>query len=541
MKKINIEHLFKNWTLTDYVDFLGQKETIEYYHLLKELGFELSLENITITRFRDLYLEDETHRNNEIYNFINRLEEEYVNELSQRYSGVNFSAGDNSYQKLANYYCHNVDEFLSIFDIEVIKPVAEIFEPKSIKTIQPKFGLREYQKQCCVDLEEFNQQGRERVLLHLPTGAGKTRTAINYACEYLRNNPEKFVVWLADTTELCDQALQAFEQGWKYLGDRELSRFAMYGNREFSLDGIYEGFAILGLQKFRSLTNKEDIQRILPSFKERVGLIIFDEAHKALAPSYRLLTELLMERSSGNVDKPYLVGLSATPGRSLTDDDENNKLSELFYNNKVSMRVRGYSSPIEYLQEKGYLAKAIFRTIDYDISQVNFALFNQQSADEFINDTLAKDINRNNAIIKYIQEHFISNPHSKNIVFSCSLEHCQTLELWLNGLGIVAKSISGNTDTIVRKNYIDRYVNGDIQVLINYGVLTAGFDAPCTDAVFITRPTNSLVQYLQMAGRAMRGVKSGGHAECVIYTVNDEIEAFNNMFKAFDYWNNNWN
>ena len=120
------------------------------------------------------------------------------------------------------------------------------------------------------------------------------------------------------------------------------------------------------------------------------------------------------------------------------------------------------------------------------------------------------------------------------------MEHSKTLEIWLNGLGYTAKSISGNTPNIIRQNYIERYSNGDIQILINYGVLTAGFDAPCTNSVFITRPTSSLVQYLQMAGRAMRGPKSGGHNHCKVYTVNDEIDAFRNMFKAFDYWNNNW-
>lgn len=539
---MNIEKIFNNWTLTDYADFLGQKETIQYNNLLKELGFEVSLDNIVITKFRDIYLYSEAERINKIHDFINRLDQELIEELfNQLGEAATYDAGENKYHKLADYYCQHIDSFLSIFNIRVQKPTDKTVVPKSVKAIKPKYGLRTYQKQCCADLEMFKGQGRERVLLHLPTGAGKTRTAINYACEYLRNNPKKFVVWLADTTELCDQALFAFEEGWEHLGDRKLNRFAMYGDSEFSFDGSYEGFAVLGLQKFRSMTSKTAIQRVLPYFKERVGLVIFDEAHKALAQSYKLLTELLIESPSDGSAKPYLVGLSATPGRSLTDDEENNKLSQLFYNNKVGMTVPGYSSPIEYLQEKAYLAKANFKTIDYDLSKVNFSLFNPQSQDEFINDTLAKDINRNHAIINYIQNHFIVNPLSKNIVFSCSLDHSETLEIWLNGLGIVAKSISGKTDITVRKNYIDRYTNGDIQVLINYGVLTAGFDAPCTDAVFITRPTNSLVEYLQMAGRAMRGIESGGHEECSIYTVNDEIEAFSNMFKAFDYWNNNWN
>lgn len=116
------------------------------------------------------------------------------------------------------------------------------------------------------------------------------------------------------------------------------------------------------------------------------------------------------------------------------------------------------------------------------------------------------------------------------------MQHAIELEIWLNGIGIISKAITGSTDSEFIKDYIERFKDRQIRILINYGVLTAGFDAPCTDCVLITRPTNSLIQYLQMAGRAMRGPKSGGNEKCMIYTVNDELEEFKNMFKAFGYW-----
>lgn len=533
---------FKNWTQSDYSEFINNKNVIEYHKTLTELGFDVSLQNVVLSIYRDIYLCSEEERNKKIYALIQRLESEQISELILKYGNAQEYPGDNNYRKLGNYFCHNIDDFLAMLGLYVTKPINKVDEPKSIEAIYPKYSIRDYQKQCCNEITIAFSENKERVLLHLPTGAGKTRTAINYVCEYLRDNPKKFVVWLADTSELCDQAVKAFEQGWASLGDRPMSRFAMYGNRSFSLSGIYEGFAVIGLQKFHSLTNKEEIRSLLPNFQEKIGLVIFDEAHKALAPSYNLLVELLLAASEKQENtRAKLLGLSATPGRSLTNDEENIKLGQLFYNNKIGMKIPGYNSPIEYLQEQGFLAKAIFKDIDYDLSKVNFNLFNEQGENTFINETLANDINRNSAIIKYVQEHFSHNPASKNIIFSCSLEHSKSLEIWLNSLGYIAKLIDGNTDSITRKNYIDRYSNGDIQILINYGVLTAGFDAPVTDAVFITRPTNSLVQYLQMAGRAMRGIKSGGHADSTVYTVNDEIEEFSNMFKAFDFWNNNWN
>ncbi|HEY4538376.1 MAG TPA: DEAD/DEAH box helicase [Erysipelothrix sp.] len=539
---MNCFNYFKNWTQSDYSEFINNKNIIDYHNTLKELDFDVSLQNIVLSIYSDIYLFSEEERNKKIYALIQRLEFEQISELILKHNNIYDYPGDNDYQKLGNYFCHNIDEFLAMLGLYVTKPTDKINELQSVETIYPRYSIRDYQKQCCSEINAVFSENKERVLLHLPTGAGKTRTAINYVCEYLRDNPKKFVVWLADTSELCDQALKAFEQGWESLGDRPMNRFAMYGNISFSLSGIYEGFAVIGLQKFHSLTNKEEIQKLLPDFQEKIGLVIFDEAHKALAPSYNLLVELLLSAHEKQANtRVKLLGLSATPGRSLTNDEENIKLGLLFHNNKVGMKIPGYNSPIEYLQEQGFLAKAIFKNINYDLSKVNFSLFNEQSENTFINETLAKDINRNHAIVQHVQEHFAHNPSSKNIIFSCSLEHSKNLEIWLNGLGYIVKLIDGSTHSVTRKNYIDRYTHGDIQILINYGVLTAGFDAPVTDAVFITRPTQSLVQYLQMAGRAMRGVKSGGHSECVIYTVNDEIEAFSNMFKAFDYWNNNWN
>ena len=58
-------------------------------------------------------------------------------------------------------------------------------------------------------------------------------------------------------------------------------------------------------------------------------------------------------------------------------------------------------------------------------------------------------------------------------------------------------------------------------VMVNYGVLTTGFDAPATSAALIARPTRSLVLYSQMVGRATRGTRVGGNAQAEIVTVVD--------------------
>ena len=78
-------------------------------------------------------------------------------------------------------------------------------------------------------------------------------------------------------------------------------------------------------------------------------------------------------------------------------------------------------------------------------------------------------------------------------------------------------------------------------VLCNYGVLTAGFDAPRTSAAVIARPTKSLVLYSQMVGRATRGPKAGGNTEAEIVTVVDtSLPGFGAMSDAFRNWEDVW-
>ena len=63
---------------------------------------------------------------------------------------------------------------------------------------------------------------------------------------------------------------------------------------------------------------------------------------------------------------------------------------------------------------------------------------------------------------------------------------------------------------------------------------------PKTNVAIIARPTNSLVQYSQMVGRAMRGTRSGGNDTCRIYTVADDIDEFRNVAAAFEHWDEIW-
>ena len=127
------------------------------------------------------------------------------------------------------------------------------------------------------------------------------------------------------------------------------------------------------------------------------------------------------------------------------------------------------------------------------------------------------------------------------IIFACNVVNSQELAATLCCLGYSASSLDSKNDTTEsRRAKIADFKSGRLRIIVNYGILTTGFDAPRTNVAIIGRPTKSLVLYSQMVGRAMRGKKRGGNAECNVYTVIDDIPEFTNISHAFEYWDQSW-
>lgn len=407
-----------------------------------------------------------------------------------------------------------------------------------ILSIESAYPMYPYQQKIVKKVNGLMSSSSDhRCLVHLPTGAGKTRTAMNIACEHLRENHEGLVLWLADTSELCSQAASEFHKAWSSLGNRSTKLYSYFSDTNISLGGIDSGFLVAGLQKLNSTRGSNEYKILYEQLRKHVTLIIFDEAHKAIAPTYaQSIQDMISERNT-----TFLLGLSATPGRKLEfDSDEDEQLARFFDGNKVTMNVAGYESPIKYLVEEKYLAKANFENIDYDGSKIILAdAFSNQKRSDEIRKALSEDESRNLKLLDVISQEYEKG--SSIIVFACSVDHSRALSTMLAFNGIEAYSLDSKNDTNETRRFkIENYSKGNVRVLINYNILTAGFDAPRTNVAIIARPTDSLVQYSQMAGRAMRGERSGGNKECTIYTVRDDIPAFRSVTQAFSHWDSLW-
>ena len=213
----------------------------------------------------------------------------------------------------------------------------------------------------------------------------------------------------------------------------------------------------------------------------------------------------------------------------------------MFCQNKVSIDPRGHGSAVTYLIHNRYLADPRFVHVSFD-SEVAIPE-PRPGMDYNIDDldNLGRSDERTQKIVELAER--AASRHPRTIVFCPSVDSALECNEILRARGIAAQVITANTPGDDRRAIIDDFKsdNREPMVIFNFGVLTAGFDAPRTRCVIIARPTTSLVLYSQMAGRALRGPRTGGNSKAEIYTVADtDLLGFGSVTEAFTHWEDLW-
>ncbi|WP_280703982.1 DEAD/DEAH box helicase family protein [Kitasatospora sp. GP30] len=403
----------------------------------------------------------------------------------------------------------------------------------------PAYGMFQHQRLAASKVRRLLYSGERKAVLHLPTGVGKTRTGMNLICDHLRQNEPSVVVWLARGRELLEQAAGEFERAWESLGNRKVDVVRMWGDAPTDLDGLTDGIVVLGLDK-ATAANKAD-----PTFLDRLAiratLTVFDEAHQAIAPTYRRVVDALTLRNDAS-----LLGLTATPGRTWANVSEDEKLSDFFARQKVMLELEGYDNPVTALIDQGYLARPAFRTVAADSGLKLSARDKQALAASFdIPDSLlarfGDNVQWNLQVVRTVLD--LGKQHRRILLFAGSVQHSRLLTAILSVFGLDADQVTAESSTRHRDRAIARFKSPASRpmVLSNYGVLTTGFDAPAASAAVIARPTRSLVLYSQMVGRVIRGPKAGGTPTCDIVTVTDPaLPGFGDVAEAFTNWEDVW-
>lgn len=472
---------------------------------------------------------------------IEALRPDEANDLLDK---LGISDQDEPYETLCNAHIRKnseiENELFSFFETPVPKP-EPVQEVDGVENIHPNRGLFPHQLEAEKNVKKDLEGTGHRTMLHMPTGAGKTRTAMRVVASYMFEERTCFIVWLSYSEELCDQAMAEFQNMWKAAGDRSVETIRFYGKNTpdiLSLTKKHNGiFMVAGLKKMYEAARKDTV--FLSTLADRASLVVMDEAHQAVALTYKFILQTLIEK---HADGARLLGLSATPGRTWNDVDMDKELSEFFNRKKVTIKTPG--SPIDFLMDRGYIARPTQKQIGYnghltdaERSKIAEAL----DIPENVLKKLAGEKLRNLKIIESI-EGLVAEGHKRIIFFAATINHARDISFALEARGLHSNYVTSQTLPTARKRIIEDYKSPEnTKILCNYGILTMGFDAPKTSAVVIARPTKSLVLYSQMVGRCIRGPKAGGNEQCTIVTVVDtSLQGFGNVTDAFSNWDDVW-
>jgi len=383
---------------------------------------------------------------------------------------------------------------------------SENLEPVLIaNSVERLFPLLDFQEHVKSELISVIK-ARDRSMVCMPTGAGKTRTAVEALLECFSSSSEfkGGILWIADRQELCEQAVQTFYHLTMFLAPGT-PIYRLWGGMnpeiEFTFDENKSGFSgivVTSTQQLRSRLKNRDLNSI--KIRDLCDVIIIDEAHRNLDWCIHFITESL-----GRNDYPSVIGLTATPRRRVRN--ETTELARIFGENMISPLPNSheeFNSAIDLLTKRRILANRI----DVTINDLEIELQTDYNAPLSLNDAFV--------VSTKLREKY--NLKSL-LVFTESVEQSKSLSLMLNMAGYSSKHIDGSTPPFQRKRVIDEFRDNNLQFLTNYDILTTGFDAPKTDGVIILRATEDVQQPLiiQMIGRGLRGPKFGGSEDCYFF------------------------
>ena len=250
--------------------------------------------------------------------------------------------------------------------------------------------------------------------------------------------------------------------------------------------------------------------------EEEPGLIVIDEAHHALAKTYKEMWE--------RFPKAKFLGLTATPcrlnGKGFTD---------LF-----DVLVQSWGVP-EFIS-KGRLATYDFVSIKSDgVTQRLIDSLQKRGADgDYQNKEMDMLLNKKPSIERLYRSLEEFGKDRKGIVYAINISHAQKITKLYQEHGVKAIAIDSKTPATERQQDIEAFKKGDIQVLVNVDIFSEGFDCPDVEFVQLARPTLSLAKYLQMVGRGLRVAK--GKKNCVII---DNVGLYRVFGLPSQVWN--WN
>lgn len=316
--------------------------------------------------------------------------------------------------------------------------------------------LRPYQTD---DLERIRAEfkaGHRSVLYQAPTGSGKTVLFSWLANEV--QSKKKRVVIVVHREELLDQVsntLKDFGVSHAFIAADRYSE----NRRPVTVASVWSL-----AKRFRDYPEPD--------------LVVIDEAHHAAAGSWKKIREAW--------PNAYRLGVTATPER-LDGAGLSDSFASLITGPRVDSLIR-----------QGYLSR--FRIYAPKIETITVATRGGDYAKEALASFMSKPSLVGDAVV-----HYKALSHGRRAVAFCvSLDHAEAVSASFVRAGFRSTRIDGEMQRAERREIVDRFKRGEIDVLTSCEIISEGFDLPAIECAILLRPTMSLGLHLQQVGRALR-------------------------------------
>jgi len=332
--------------------------------------------------------------------------------------------------------------------------------------------LRQYQVEARDAVEAAWLGGVQRPAVVLPTGAGKTLVISDLSARWIeryRMSAKQRVLVLAHREELIEQAAAKI---------RTMAPGLRVGIVKAERDNCTADVIVASVQTLRQERRRARIVH--------VGLVVIDECHHATADTYRMIMD---HYGCFNEHGARLVGFTATLSRS-----DGMSLGDIWQD---VVYVKGIAEMVR----EGYLVRP--RGIRIQVSDLDLARVRKNHGD-YADGALGKALEGSLApqrVAEAYQEH---SGTRQGLLFAPTVSCAEVYGAALAQAGLKSELVHGEMPAGRRRDALERFRQGDVQILSNCMVLTEGTDLPMASTIVVGRPTKSQGLYTQMVGRGLR-------------------------------------
>lgn len=376
--------------------------------------------------------------------------------------------------------------------------------------------LRPFQEEAIVACRTAAGEGKRRIALCLPTGAGKTITALTLVagsiakgnrCLFIAHR-EELIAQTASTWERVapnmppagivkaerddNQAQFVIASAQTLWGiDRSVERKRreltelLEDAEQRCEDGGNDGADVHEATIFRKALNDlapAGYPRLDALRPETFSFIVVDEMHHSASDGFQIILKRFRPDA-------LVLGLTATPYRG-----DGLSLAPFFSDGIV------YSLPIKKAIREGWLCDFRYRNVflDIDLDKI------RTRAGDYMPRELEAALEEADVAQRTVDAMVEHAWDRKSLVFTFSIAQAEATAKLLQQAGMSAAAISCDTPSEERRNILGAFKKGEIRAVCSCGVLTEGFDEPSADCCVIARPTKSKTLYTQMLGRGLR-------------------------------------